>query len=168
MQVFEEDKTQFPIRLEKKLVFTSLKKYVTSYTMLQILSQVNILKKCQLKGETLLPYTNLFRRSMGLPCAHILEWRVLENQGLLLNYLASYWLLYRAQPSRNTEINDPVWKDWPENIQQKPDLHYVDPETTLILGPVVDYTPLEANSSSTINTPWFISLYQPDTDCTGS
>ncbi len=73
LQDFEEDKTRFPIRLEKKPAFTSLKKYVTLYTMLQILPQVNILKECQLKGEALPLCTNSFKRSMGLPCAYILE-----------------------------------------------------------------------------------------------
>ncbi len=57
-QAFEEDKTRFPVRLEKKLAFTSLKKYVTLYSMLQILPQVNILKECQVKGEALPPCTN--------------------------------------------------------------------------------------------------------------
>lgn len=95
LQVFEEDKTQFPIRLEKKPVFISLKKYGTSHAILQILPQVNILKECQLKGETLLPCTNLFRRSMGLSCAHILGRRALKNRSLFLNDLASYWLFYR-------------------------------------------------------------------------
>ena len=163
LQAFEEDKTRFPARLEKKPAFTSLKKYVTSYAMLQILPQVNILKECQLKGEALPPCTNSFRRSMGLPCAHILERRALENRDLLLNDLASHWLFYRARPSRDTEINDPVWEDWPENIPRRPDFHYVDPETTPILGPVVDRAPLEANSSFPVNTPRPISPYQLDT-----
>ena len=67
--------------------------------MVQILFQVNILKECQLKGKALPPCTYLFRRSMGLPCMHIFEQRALENQGLLLNDLASHWLFYRAQSS---------------------------------------------------------------------
>ncbi len=46
LQAFEKDKTCFPVRLEKKLTFTSLKKYVTSYAILQIFLQVNILKEC--------------------------------------------------------------------------------------------------------------------------
>ena len=177
LQAIEEDKSRFPVRLEKKPAFASLKKYVTSYAMLQILSQVNILKECQLKGETLPPCANSFRRSMGLPCAHILERRVLENRGLLQNDLASHWLFYRARPSRDTEINDPVWEDWPENIPRRPDFHYVDPQTTPILGPVVHRAPLEANLSVQtplaspsalelpfpINTPRPVSPYQLDT-----
>lgn len=147
LQVFKEDKSRFSVRLEKKPVFASLKKYITSYAILQILSQVNILKECQLKSKALLPCTNSFRRSMGLPCAHILERRVLENQGLLLNNLASHWLFYRAWPSWDTEINNPVWKDWPENILQRPDFHYVDPQTIPILRPVVHRALLEANLS---------------------
>ena len=99
LQAFEEDKTRFPRRLEKKLAFTSLKKYVTSYAMLQILPQVNILKECQLEDEALPPCTNLFKRSMGLPFAHILERRALANRGLLLNDLAPHWLFYMAWPN---------------------------------------------------------------------
>ena len=57
---------------------------------MQILPQVNILKKCQLKGKALPPCINSFRRSMGLPYAHILERRALENWGLLLNDLTSH------------------------------------------------------------------------------
>ena len=173
LQAFEEDKSRFPVRLEKKPAFASLKKYVTSYAILQILPQVNILKEYQLKGKALPPCTNSFRRSMGLPCANILERRALENRDLLLNNLASYWLFYRAWPSRDTEINNPVWEDWPENIPQKPDFHYVNPQTIPILEPVVHRTPLEANlsvqtplaSPSTlelpfsINTPRLVSPY---------
>ena len=162
LQAFEEDKTRFPVRLKKKLAFTSLKKYVTSYSMFQILPQVNILKECQLKGEALPPCTNSFKRSIGLPFEHILERRALANRGLLLNDLAPHWLFYRARPSRDTEINDPVWEDWPENIPRRRDFHYVDPETTPILGPVVARAPLEADSSFPINTPKPISPYQLD------
>lgn len=74
---------------------------------------------------------------MGLPCTHILKKRALENRGLHLNDLASYWLFYRACPSQDTKINDLVWKDWPKNITQRPDFHYIDPQTIPILGPVV-------------------------------
>ena len=81
LQAFEEDKSHFFLYLEKKSAFASLEKYVTLYAILQILPQVNILKECQLKGEALQPCTNLFKRSMGLPFAHILEWGQLENRG---------------------------------------------------------------------------------------
>ena len=72
-QAFEKDKSRFSIRLKKKPAFASLKKYVTSYAILQVFLQVNILKECQLKGKALPPYTNSFRRSIGLSCTHILE-----------------------------------------------------------------------------------------------
>lgn len=62
----------------------------------------------------------------------------------------------------DAEINDPVWEDWPENISQRDDLHYVDPETTAVLGPVIARAPLEASSPSQINTPRPISPYQLD------
>ena len=55
LQAFEEDKPRFLVCLEKKTVFDGLKRYVTSYAILQILFHVNILKECQLKGEAL-PY----------------------------------------------------------------------------------------------------------------
>lgn len=45
LQAFEEDKIRFSVRLEKKLAFTSLKKYIILYIMLQILPQINILKE---------------------------------------------------------------------------------------------------------------------------
>ena len=73
LQTFEEDKSRFFIRLEKKPAFANLKKHVILYAMLQILSQINILKKCQLKGKALPSCTNSFKRSIGLPCTHILE-----------------------------------------------------------------------------------------------
>ncbi len=62
LQAFDEGKIYFPICLEKKLAFASVKKYVTSYAMLQILPQVNILKEYQLKVEALPPCTNSFKR----------------------------------------------------------------------------------------------------------
>lgn len=46
LQVFEEDKNCFFVHLEKNPAFANLKKYVISYAMLQIFSQVNILKEC--------------------------------------------------------------------------------------------------------------------------
>ena len=55
-----------------------------------------------------------------------------------------------------------MWEDWPENIPRRRDFHYVDPETTPILGPVVARAPLEADSSFPINTPKPISPYQLD------
>lgn len=53
-------------------------------------------------------------------------------------------------------------EDWPENISQRDDLHYVDPETAPVLGPVIARAPLEASSPSQINTPRPISPYQLD------
>ena len=55
-----------------------------------------------------------------------------------------------------------MWEDWPENIPRRRDFHYVDPETTPILGPVVARAPLEADSSFPINTPRLISPNQLD------
>ena len=159
MQVFEEDKTHFSIRWKKKLAFTSLKKYVTLYTILQIFSQVNILKEYELKDETLSPCTNLFKRSIRLPCAHILKWRALKNRGLFLNDLASHWLFYKVWPSQNIEINDLIWEDWPENISWRRDFYYINLKTIFILKPVVARAPLKANSSFPISIPWPISSY---------
>ncbi len=90
LQAFEEDKTCFPICLEKKLAFTSFKEYITLYVILKIFSQVNILKECQFKGEALLLCINSFKRLIGLPCTYILKWKVLENRSLFLNNLASH------------------------------------------------------------------------------
>ena len=42
---------------------------------------------------------------MGLPCAHIIERRALENRGLFLNDLASHWLFYRVRPSLSTPLS---------------------------------------------------------------
>ncbi len=131
--------------------------------MLQILPQVNILKEYQLKDEVLSSCTNSFKRSMELSCMHILEQKILENQDLLLNNLASYWLFYRAQLIQDTEINDLVWEDWLENIPRKRDFHYINPETTPILGLVVIRTLLKANLSVPISIPQLISPYQLDT-----
>ena len=100
---------------------------------------------------------------MGLSYTHILEQKILENWGLLLNDLASHWLFYRARPSQDIKINNPVWENWPENISRRRDFYYVNPKTTPILGPVVARAPLEANSSFPISTPRPISPYQLDT-----
>ncbi len=108
LQAFEKDKTRFLVCMEKKLALLGLKKYVTSYAILQILHHVNILKKYQLKGKALPCCTNSFKRSIGLLFAHTFEQRVLENRGLLLHDLVSDWLFYRAWPSRDTEINNPI------------------------------------------------------------
>ncbi len=53
LQAFQKNKPRFLVCLEKKTAFDGLKKYVTSYAILQIHCQVNILKECQLKGEAL-------------------------------------------------------------------------------------------------------------------
>ena len=84
MQAFEEDKARFSVRLEKNPAFASLKKYVISYAILQIFPQVNILKECQLKGKALPRCTNLFKRSIGLPCAYSFEQKALKNRSLLV------------------------------------------------------------------------------------
>lgn len=76
---------------------------------------------------------------------HILELKVLENQNLPLNNVTSYWLFYKAWPSWDTKINDLIWENWPENILQRPDFHYVDLQTTSILRPVVYCIPLKTN-----------------------
>ena len=47
--------------------------------MLQIVSQVNILNKCQLKSKVLSLYTNLLKKSMRLLYIYILKQKVLEN-----------------------------------------------------------------------------------------
>ncbi len=88
---------------------------------------------------------------MGLLCVHTLEQRALENHGLFLHDLATHWLFYRARLSRDTEINNLLWEDWPEDILRKPDFHYIDPQRTLILGLIVSCAPLEDNSPR--NTP---------------
>ena len=97
--------------MEKKLAFTSLKKYVTVYAILQIFPQVNNLKECQFKSKALSSCTNSLKRSMRLSCAYILEQKALKDRDLLLNNLASHWLFYRAWLSKKTEINDPIWED---------------------------------------------------------
>lgn len=99
---------------------------------------------------------------MGIPCAHILKQRILENQGLLLNNLSTHWHFYRAWTSRDAEINNPVWENWPENIPRRDDFHYVDLETTPVLRPLIARAPLEANSSLPTNTRRPISPYQLD------
>ena len=43
---------------------------------------------------------------MKLPYTHIPKRRVLENRGLFLNNLLSYWLFYKACLSQDTEINN--------------------------------------------------------------
>lgn len=99
--VFEEDKDRMPNQLHRQfLFFTRLKKYDTSYAKLKILPQVKKLKEKQLKGEDLDPCTGAFTRVWGLPCAHTIKKRCLEDVAVPLGDVNQHWHFYKPRPTR--------------------------------------------------------------------
>ena len=74
---FEEDKDRMPNQLHWQFLFTRLKEYVTSYSMLKILPQVKKLRGKRKKGEDLDLCTRAFTKVWGLPFAHIIARRCL-------------------------------------------------------------------------------------------
>ncbi len=59
---FEEDKDRMPNQLHRQFLFTRLIKYVTSYAILKILSQVKKLKENQKMSKDLNPCTGAFSK----------------------------------------------------------------------------------------------------------
>ncbi len=59
---FDEDKYKMPNQLHWQFLFTRLKKYVTSYAILKILSQVKKLRKKQKMSEDLNFCTGVFTK----------------------------------------------------------------------------------------------------------
>lgn len=119
---FEEDKDRMPNQLHRQFLFTLLKKYVTSYAMLKILPQVKKFKEKQQKGEDLDPCTGAFTKVWGLPCAHTIEKRCLEDVAIPLTDVDQHWQFYKPRPTRS-DSPDARWEDWPEDRPQRRHFH---------------------------------------------
>ncbi len=97
--------------------------------MLKILPQVKPLKEKQKKGEDLDPYTGAFTKVWGLPCAHIIERRCLEDVAIPLGDVDEHWQFYIPRPTRS-DSPDARWENWPENRPRRRHFHYISRERT--------------------------------------
>ena len=106
---FDQDKFQLPIRLRKN-IFSRLAKFVTTYAMRKILEQVERFLEMNKKSEVLRPCTRTFTRSLGLPCMHTIEKRLVRNEPLRIGDVHPHWRFYKPRPTRDANASD-IWDD---------------------------------------------------------
>ena len=149
---FDQDKVQLSTRLRKD-IFSRLAKFVTTYAMRKILEQVERFLEMSKKGEPLRPCTRTFTRSLGLPCMHTIEKRLVRNEPLHIGDVHPHWRFYKPRPTRDANAAD-IWDDWPPGFERDENYQYGRSESSSPERPVIpisesrEPTPEESSSEN--------------------
>ena len=156
-----EDRDRIPNQLHQQFFFMQLKKYVTSYAIFKILPQVKKFKEKQKKGKDLDPYIGAFTKIWGLPYAHIIEKRWLEDIAIPLIDIDQHWQFYKLWLIQNNSP-DTQWEDWPKDWPQRRHFYYISSEKTLSLEPMLLPKEVENQRFTSIDSIDTISLLEVD------
>lgn len=70
----------------------------------------------------------MFTKSMGLPCMHTIERRLVHNQPLRIGDVHPHWHFYKPRPTRDADAQQ-IWEDWPPGLDRNENYQYANSES---------------------------------------
>ena len=103
--------------------------YVTTYALCLIKTEYDLLKRKHDNHEDIEPCTHRFKRSLGLPCQHIIQRRIDQGVPLKITDIQYHWQFYKARPTRDLDA-ELVWDSWPANLPRPQALNFIEDDVS--------------------------------------
>lgn len=124
---FDENKTRLP-KTCRHDIYRHLSLWITSYALRQIQKQFELLNKKKYTGEAIEPCTHGFKKSMGLPCMHLIQKRIDQQKSIPITDVQYHWRYYNYRPTRDLDAT-PIYDNFPRNMPRPAGVIYVDDQS---------------------------------------